>query len=162
MRKMYRILAFILVVVWTIPAFAVEPSEMLDDPVLEERARQISQKLRCLVCQNETIDESNADLARDLRVLVRERLAAGATDEEVIDYVVARYGDFVLLSPPFKPSTFLLWIFPALALAVGAGLLVYLRKQFTNAESEQNDVELTAEEVQILDGILDDSKKSSR
>ncbi len=159
---MYRILAFILVVVWTIPAFAVEPSEMLDDPVLEERARQISQKLRCLVCQNETIDESNADLARDLRVLVRERLAAGATDEEVIDYVVARYGDFVLLSPPFKPSTFLLWIFPALALAVGAGLLVYLRKQFTNAESEQNDVELTAEEVQILDGILDDSKKSSR
>jgi len=104
---------------FAVSALAVEPDEMLDDPVLEARARAISKELRCLVCQNETIDESNADLAKDLRILVRERLVAGDSDEDVIAFVVARYGDFVLLKPPLRPSTALLWFGPAAILLVG-------------------------------------------
>ncbi|MFV2093124.1 MAG: cytochrome c-type biogenesis protein CcmH [Hyphomicrobiales bacterium] len=91
---------------------AVEPGELLDDPVLEQRAREISKNLRCLVCQNQSIDESNADLARDLRIIVRKRLVAGDSDENVIGFIVARYGDWVLLRPPFKPKTWLLWFGP--------------------------------------------------
>ncbi|HEY8014738.1 MAG TPA: cytochrome c-type biogenesis protein [Dongiaceae bacterium] len=102
-------------------AFAVEPSEMLKDPALEARARSISRELRCLVCQNQSIDESNADLAHDLRVIVRERLTAGDSDDQVRAYLVARYGDFVLLDPPFKAKTLLLWCGPAVLLLLGAG-----------------------------------------
>lgn len=91
------------------PVWAVEPGEILDDPVLEERARDLSQGLRCLVCRNESIDESNADLARDLRLLVRERLVAGDTDDEVIDFVVARYGEYVLLTPQRDGINLILW-----------------------------------------------------
>ncbi len=98
-------------------AFAVEPSEMLKDPVLEARARSISRELRCLVCQNQSIDESNADLAHDLRLIVRERLTAGDSDDQVKAYLVARYGDFVLLDPPFKAKTLLLWCGPGAAAA---------------------------------------------
>ncbi|MDJ0897067.1 MAG: cytochrome c-type biogenesis protein CcmH, partial [Alphaproteobacteria bacterium] len=95
------------------PAVAVvSPDEMLDDPALEARARALSKELRCLVCQNESIDESDADLARDLRKIVRERLVAGDTDDEVIGYLTARYGDFVLLNPPVKPLTWALWFGP--------------------------------------------------
>ncbi|MBT4770279.1 MAG: cytochrome c-type biogenesis protein CcmH [Rhodospirillaceae bacterium] len=94
------------------PILAVEPGEELSDPALEARAREISKGLRCLVCQNQTIDDSNADLARDLRLIVRERLRQGDSDKEVTDYVRARYGDFVLLSPPFSAATLLLWIGP--------------------------------------------------
>jgi cytochrome c-type biogenesis protein CcmH len=101
-------------------AFAVEPDEQLADPALEARARDISLGLRCLVCQNQSIDDSNAALARDLRILVRQRLEAGDSDREVLDYVVARYGEFVLLKPPFNLSTLLLWLTPALVLAGGA------------------------------------------
>ncbi|MFV2091753.1 MAG: cytochrome c-type biogenesis protein, partial [Hyphomicrobiales bacterium] len=92
------------------PARAVEPNEILKDPVLEQRAREISKQLRCLVCQNQSIDESDADLARDLRIIVRKRLVAGDTDAAVVGFVVARYGDWVLLKPPFKPATWILWI----------------------------------------------------
>jgi cytochrome c-type biogenesis protein CcmH/NrfF len=102
------------------PAFAVEPSEMLADPKLEARARAIASELRCLVCQNQSIDDSDAPLAKDLRVIVRERLKDGASDAQVRDYVVARYGDFVLLRPPVKPETLLLWAAPGLALLGGA------------------------------------------
>ena len=108
----------------TAAALAVEPDEMLDDPVLEARAREISTGLRCLVCQNQSIDESNAQLAKDLRVLVRERLVEGDSDEQVFDYVVSRYGDFVLLKPPMKPSTYLLWFGPVLIVALGIFALV--------------------------------------
>ena len=94
---------------------------MLKDPVLEARARTISRDLRCLVCQNQSIDESNADLAHDLRLIVRERLAAGDSDDQVRAYLVARYGDFVLLDPPFKAKTLLLWCGPAVLLLLGAG-----------------------------------------
>jgi cytochrome c-type biogenesis protein CcmH len=105
-------------------ARAVEPSEMLKDPVLEARARAISKELRCLVCQNQSIDDSGADLAHDLRLIVRERLAAGDSDDQVKAYLVARYGDFILLDPPFKAKTLLLWSGPALVLLLGAGAIV--------------------------------------
>jgi cytochrome c-type biogenesis protein CcmH len=100
-------------------AAAVEPGEMLKDPALEARARAISQEIRCLVCQNQSIDESSADLAHDLRVIVRERLTAGDSDQQVKDYLTARYGDFVLLDPPVKTKTLILWGGPAGLLLLG-------------------------------------------
>src|SRR3546814_9387242 len=103
---------------------------MLDDPVLEQRARDLSAEIRCVVCQNESIDSSNAEIAHELRVLVRERLVAGDSDQEVLDYLVARYGDFVLLRPPMKPSTYLLWYGPFLILFIGVvAVFVYFRRQ---------------------------------
>lgn len=111
-------------------AGAVEPSEVLKDPALEARARELSKDIRCLVCQNQSIDDSNADLARDLRVLVRERLTAGDSDEQVFDFLVKRYGDFVLLKPPVKGSTYLLWYGPIVIFVLGAlGLIVYFRRR---------------------------------
>lgn len=115
--------------------YAVEPSERLGDPALEARARALSQELRCLVCQNQSIDESNADLAHDLRVLLRKRLLAGDTDQEALDYIVARYGQFVLLDPPFEPATYLLWLAPP-ALVLGAGVLLIIRARRRRAESK--------------------------
>ena len=100
-------------------AFAVEPDEILADPVLEERARAISKQVRCVVCQNQDIDSSNAGVARDLRLLVRERLVAGDTDQQVMDFLVARYGDYVLFNPPWKPSTYILWVAPIVILGLG-------------------------------------------
>ena len=105
-------------------AYAVEPSERLADPVLEARARSLSQELRCLVCQNQSIDESNADLAHDLRILLRQRLVAGDTDQQVLDYLAARYGVFVLLDPPFLPTTYLLWLTPPLLVLAAGGVLM--------------------------------------
>ena len=135
---MIRTLAAVLLALnlaWgAMPAGAVEPDEILDDPVLEARARDISAGLRCLVCQNESIDASSADLARDLRLLVRERLVAGDSDDQVRAFMVARYGDFVLLKPPVKPETYLLWFGPALFLLLGAfGVVVYLRRRRPDA-----------------------------
>ncbi len=109
-------------------AFAVEPSERLADPALEARARAISQELRCLVCQNESIDESSAPLAHDLRLLVRKRLVAGDSDRQVLNYIVVRYGVFVLLDPPFEPLTWVLWLGPPV-LVLGAGALLLLRSR---------------------------------
>lgn len=103
--------------------WALQPDEILSDPALERRARSLSAELRCLVCQNQSIDDSDAPLARDLRLLVRERLVAGDTDEEVRDYVVARYGEFVLLRPPFSFETLLLWFMPLLVLAIAIAIL---------------------------------------
>lgn len=110
------------------PAWAVEPSERLADAALEARARAISQELRCLVCQNELIDELNAPLAHDLRVLVRKRLVAGDSDRQVLNYIVARYGVFVLLDPPFEPVTWVLWLGPPI-LVIGAAAVLLLRAQ---------------------------------
>ena len=106
-------------------AWAVEPSERLADPALEARARALSKELRCLVCQNQSIDESNADLAHDLRLLLRQRLAVGDTDQQVLDYIVARYGVFVLLDPPFTATTWLLWLAPPLLVLSAGGLLLH-------------------------------------
>ena len=105
-------------------ALAVQPGEILADPKLESRARDISAELRCLVCQNQSIDDSDAALARDLRMLVRERLKAGDSDIQVRDYLVARYGDFILLKPPFKMETLLLWLTPFAVLLAGAAALI--------------------------------------
>lgn len=121
MKAAFKII-LLLALVFQGPALAVEPDEKLDDPVLEERARDISQNLRCVVCQNQSIDDSSAGIARDLRILIRERLVAGDTNDEAIQFVVSRYGDFVLLRPPFRPETYFLWFGPFLFL--GAGLLL--------------------------------------
>ena len=119
-----------------LPAVAVQPDEILPDPALESRARAISAGLRCLVCRNENIDDSNADLARDLRLLVRERLVAGDTDDEVIAYLVDRYGEYVLLNPPATGSTLILWVTgPALLLAGLGGAALYLRRRRQAGES---------------------------
>ncbi len=133
------------------PAVAVEPNEILKDPALEARARDISRELRCLVCQNQSIDDSNADLARDLRVIVRERLSAGDTDEQVFKYVVSRYGDFVLLRPPVKSSTLVLWGAPVGLLVLGIiGLAIWYRRR----EPPEKEDSLTEEERARLDALL--------
>ncbi|MCE2510847.1 MAG: cytochrome c-type biogenesis protein CcmH [Alphaproteobacteria bacterium] len=117
-----RSLLIALLLFTAVPTLAVEPDEILADPALEARAREIGKELRCLVCQNQSIDDSDADLARDLRVLIRERLKAGDSDEAVMAFVVDRYGDYVLLKPPLKPATYPLWLGP---LAIfGIALLV--------------------------------------
>jgi cytochrome c-type biogenesis protein CcmH len=145
--------ALLLIAVGAAAAWAVEPSERLADPALEARARTISQELRCLVCQNQSIDESNADLAHDLRVLVRKRLLAGDSNQQVLDYIVARYGVFVLLDPPFEPATWLLWLAPpALLLAAGGGLL--LRARWRRPDPALP--ELTAEESARAAELLSD------
>ncbi len=147
-------LAALVIVSIALPAFAVSPDEVLSDPVLEARARALSVQLRCLVCQNQSIDDSNAPLARDLRVLVRKRLQAKDSDEAVMEYIVARYGDFVLLKPPMKSSTLLLWMTPLLVLmgaiwlAIKAGLGQAARAQETET---QNSGLSTAEEKRLTE-----------
>ena len=109
-------------------AFAVQPDEILDDPVLEERARELSKGIRCLVCRNESIDESNAELARDLRLLVRERLVEGDSDDQVIDFLVSRYGEYVLLTPRATGANLVLWLAPVILFAIALAIaLVYVR-----------------------------------
>jgi cytochrome c-type biogenesis protein CcmH len=130
LRSSLGILALILGLLAPAGAAAVLPDEVLDDPVLENRARALSRLIRCLVCQNESIDTSNADLARELRILVRERLTDGDSDAEVFDFLVARYGDFVLLRPRMKPANYLLWFGPAALLLFGAaGITLYFRRR---------------------------------
>jgi cytochrome c-type biogenesis protein CcmH len=138
---------------------AVEPGEVLIDPVLEARARTLSRELRCMVCQNQSIDDSDAPLARDLRVLVRERLQAGDSDRQVIDFLVARYGEFVLLRPRFSSHTALLWLGPAAFLLIGAvGLFVVSRRYRGQAQTETTvpaPARLTPDEETKLSAILD-------
>lgn len=127
-----RILAalFLLVALMTLPARAVLPDEVLDDPALEQRARNLSEELRCMVCQNQTIDDSDAPLARDLRLLVRERLVQGDSDKEVIEFIVERYGEFVLLKPRLSARNAVLWGAPFLLLVIGSVVaVVFLRRR---------------------------------
>jgi len=145
-----------LAVACPLPGSAVLPDEVLDDPVLEARARELSREIRCLVCQNESIDSSNADLARDLRVLVRERLTAGDSDRQVLDYLVARYGDYVLLRPPVKPATYLLWFGPALLLLLG-GLVVVLYFRPRRDPTLATAAPLSDQERRRLDALLEES-----
>lgn len=136
----------------TAPANAVEPDEVLEDPVLEERAREISRELRCVVCQSQSIDDSEAPLAKDLRLLVRERIVAGDTNEEVIDYVAERYGDYVLLKPRVSGRTILLWATPVLALLLAAGAGAwYLFRQRPREKPQA----LTAEEQAALERMME-------
>ncbi|MFH1807066.1 MAG: cytochrome c-type biogenesis protein [Pseudomonadota bacterium] len=137
---------FAALLVTTQPALAVLPDEMLANPVLEQRARDISKELRCLVCQNQSIDDSDADLARDLRVLVRERLVAGDTDQQTLNYIVDRYGDYVLLNPPLKPETYILWGSPFFLLIFAAiGVFAFYRRKkndaLTNSPQALSDAE---------------------
>ncbi len=135
-------------------AAAVEPSEMLKDPALEARARALSQQIRCLVCQNQSIDDSNADLAHDLRVIVRERLSAGDSDRQVKDYLTARYGDFVLLDPPFGTKTLILWAGPAALLLLGIAIIVLAARRRRAVAA----VPLDEEERRRLARLLDQTK----
>ena len=125
MKRAIIILALAAAVMTGSPAHAVQPDEIMDDPVKEARARELSRELRCMVCQNQSIDDSDAPLARDLRLLVRERIASGDSDSQVIDFLVARYGEFVLLKPRFNPHTVLLWLLPPLAL-MGGGIALWV------------------------------------
>ncbi len=151
--RIFFILAILLTALMP-SARAVEPNEMLKSPALEARARALSRELRCLVCQNESIDNFNADLAHDLRLLLRQRLAAGDTDQQAIDFIVARYGDFVLLKPPVEPATYLLWFGPAALLIIAAaGAFIFVsRRNRTLAEPAP----LSAAEKRRLDTLLRD------
>ena len=137
------------------PAFAVNPDEVLADPALEARARAISAELRCMVCQNQSIDDSNAELAKDLRVLVRERLTAGDSDQAVKDYLVSRYGTFVLLKPPLALNTLLLWAMPIGLLVIGGVVLLaqMMRRRQVSAVAP-----LSREEQERLDALLADKQ----
>jgi cytochrome c-type biogenesis protein CcmH len=151
----FRRLALALAIVLSAaaPALAVQPDEILPDKALEQRARSLSAGLRCLVCQNQSIDDSNAALARDLRMVVRERLVAGDSDGQVMDYVVARYGEFVLLKPPVKAETLLLWTSPFVLLAIGF-LWLLLRARTQRAAALTDAPALTDEERRALERAL--------
>jgi cytochrome c-type biogenesis protein CcmH len=137
----------------SVTAFAVEPSERLTDPALEARARTISEGLRCLVCQNESIDESGADLAHDIRIFVRQRLTEGDTNAQAIQAVVSRYGSFVLLKPPVEPATYVLWYGPPLLVAVGlAGTLFWLKRRQSGPVFDTTP--LSPEEIRRVDGLM--------
>ncbi len=142
--------AIVLLIMTALPAYAVEPDEILKDPALEARARVLSEGLRCLVCQNQSIDDSNAPLARDLRLLIRERLTKGDTDTQAVDYIVARYGDFVLLKPRFDITTALLWFGPFAILLIAA-FMMFRRKTRPQPVEEQA---LSAEERETLDRLM--------
>jgi cytochrome c-type biogenesis protein CcmH len=149
---------FTVVLVSPLSALAVQPDEVLADAALEARARTLSKELRCMVCQNQSIDDSDAPLARDLRILVRERLTAGDSDQQVIDFLVARYGEFVLLKPRFAWHTALLWLGPAAVLLIGAlGIVVAARRHQARARAAtvaSGETALTPQEAARLDEIL--------
>jgi cytochrome c-type biogenesis protein CcmH len=149
MKNLFLATLFILT---AFAAHAVQPQERLASPALEARARAISGQLRCLVCQNESIDDSDADLAHDIRIFVRERLTAGDTDAQAMQAIVSRYGQFVLLKPPVEPATFVLWYGPPLLVVIGlVGAVVWMkRRQPATAETEP----LSAEESHRLDGLM--------
>jgi len=150
---MIRVLMLTIALAIATPALAVQPNEILDNPALEERAREMSKNLRCLVCRNESIDESDAELARDLRLLVRERLVAGDTNDETIDFIVARYGEYVLLTPRATGSTLILWIAgPAMFLAAFGIAAVYIRRRRPEAAPDT----LSDAEKSRLSQLMDD------
>ena len=130
MITLRRFLAALVVTVAVTPALAVQPDEMLDDPQKEQRAQELGEEIRCVVCQNQAIEESNAPLAADMRQLLRERIKAGDSNAEIKAYLTDRYGDFVLLKPPMKPATYALWYGPFVVVALGAvGIVVYFRRR---------------------------------
>ena len=152
-----HIFGLTIILLTSFSTMAVTPDEVLDDPLLEKRARALTVNIRCLVCQNQSIDDSNADLARDLRILVRERLIAGDSDTEVLDYLISRYGDFVMLKPPFKGSTFILWLGPLFGFVLAViGLTIYFRRrQAELANTSDSSSRLSSEEREQLNRLLD-------
>ena len=157
-RRLIAKLMVVAILVGTLSAArAVLPDEVMSDSAREARARQLSQELRCMVCQNQSIDDSEAPLARDIRLLVRERIASGDSDAQVIDFLVARYGEFVLLKPRFNPHTLLLWLLPPLALAGGGLALWFYSRRRSNNSSSPTDpslLHLTEEEEARLERLL--------
>jgi cytochrome c-type biogenesis protein CcmH len=156
LKKILSLVFAIAVMMGPSAAYAVQPDEIMSDSTKEARARDLSRELRCMVCQNQSIDDSEAPLARDLRLLVRERIAAGDSDAQVIDFLVARYGEFVLLKPRFEAHTLLLWLLPPLALA-GGGLALWMhgrRRSRTVAAQDPSLFRLTAEEEARLERLI--------
>jgi cytochrome c-type biogenesis protein CcmH len=151
---MRTLLLALFLAVAAVPAAAVMPDEILADQGLEHRARELSKELRCLVCQNQSIDDSNAPLARDLRIVVRERLKAGDSDGQVLDYVTDRYGDYVLLRPPFKATTYLLWIGPFVVFAIGAAATAFYLRGRRGAAAGTDTAPLSEDEQRRLDALL--------
>lgn len=164
---MTRILPALLALVLTLmPSvlYAVQPDEIMSDPAQEARARSLSRELRCMVCQNQSIDDSDAPLARDLRLLVRERIAAGNTDQQVMDFLVARYGEFVLLKPRVEGQTLLLWLIPPLVL-IGGGVALWLgnrRRNHAAATEEGASFQLTPEEEARLEKLIADQETAEK
>jgi cytochrome c-type biogenesis protein CcmH len=161
MRSMIRTLLLFLAVVISAAAHAVQPNEVLPDPTLEARARGLSANLRCLVCQNQSIDDSDAPLARDLRLLVRERLVAGDSDAQVTRFLVARYGEFVLLRPPLGWHTLALWLTPILLLALAAGAIGWRVTSARRRRTDAASVPLTADEQRRLAGLLKETSSGN-
>ncbi|MBT3238767.1 MAG: cytochrome c-type biogenesis protein CcmH [Rhodospirillaceae bacterium] len=153
-----RMILLLLAMMLALPAHAVEPSEMLKDPALEARAREASKNLRCVVCQNQSIDESNAELARDMRVLVRERILAGDSNADVIDYMVSRYGDYVLLDPPFKTTTYVLWFGAPLIVGIGILVAVVFYRRRPEEALQTKVAKLSAAEEKRLQKLLEDDE----
>ncbi|MGY3614285.1 cytochrome c-type biogenesis protein [Bradyrhizobium sp. USDA 10063] len=163
MRKLLAVCALALAVSAGAPAFAVQPDEIMADPAKEARARELSRELRCMVCQNQSIDDSEAPLARDLRILVRERIAAGDSDRQVIDFLVARYGEFVLLKPRFNPHTLLLWLVPPLVLVGGAAALWrFGRRRAATSAAAATGTHLTPEEESRLAALMSEEAPEER
>src|SRR5215469_6744900 len=152
---MMRVLAAacLLVLIGLSSARAVQPDEVMADPAKEARARNLSRELRCMVCQNQSIDDSEAPLARDLRLLVRERIAAGDSDAQVVDFLVARYGEFVLLKPRFEPQTLLLWLVPPLVLVAG-GAALWVNARRRGKRASQANLSLTPDEEAKLAALM--------
>ncbi len=144
--KYLHALMLLVALVWSLPVQAVQPDEMLSNPVLEARARALSKELRCMVCQNESIDDSDAPLAHDIRVLVRRRIVAGDSDAQVINFLVSRYGEFVLLKPPLSWHTAALWGLPPGVLLVGIVMLIVVGRRRNGAPAGTEAVNLTAAE----------------
>lgn len=150
-RKCFSAFSILLLLVFgSVGAMAIQPDEVLKDEKMEHRAREISAELRCLVCQNQSIDDSDASLARDLRLLVRERLQEGDTNRQVLDFIVGRYGEFVLLRPVFQPHTLALWLTPVIVLLLGAGGIYMMAKR----RKKQTVVPLNHDEQAQLDALL--------
>ena len=157
MKILFIVLAFLALSVASTQA--VEPSEMLDDPALEARARDVSRHLRCVVCQNETIDESNAELAKDMRLMVRRRIVAGNSNQQVLDYMVTRYGDFILLKPRFTADTLVLWLGPFVILVIGGVMLMRTLRTRTTTTAALNDEEKAALSSMSASGNATDSSQ---
>jgi len=145
--RLIRLALLVVIALASPPALAVQPDEVMKDPALEARARALSAELRCLVCQNQSIDDSDAPLARDIRLLIRERIGQGEGNDAVRAYLVSRYGDFILLKPPFKPQTWLLWLSPVLILGLGLSAALIARRhapRSTPRLSEEEEARLAA------------------
>ena len=160
MKRLLVLMLFALVFAIPMAAYAVQPDEVMPNAAQELRARNLSRELRCMVCQNQSIDDSDAPLARDLRLLVRERIKAGDSDDKVLDFLVARYGEFVLLKPRFNPHTLVLWLLPPLAL-IGGGFALWMHQRRRLRNASRADLTLTADEearVRTLIGGSDTSR----